>query len=61
MNTAITHYEDREIEYQVFTRKTAVPPQPKRAQRAIYARRRGKTPSSFNGMHRRRNKKVRWS
>ncbi len=61
MNTAITNCEDREIEYQTASRKTETPTRPKRSQRATYARRRGKIPSSHNGMHRRRNKKVRWS
>ena len=31
-----------------------------RAKRQTFARRRSKTPQQFNGIHRRRRKKIRW-
>ncbi len=62
MNAAITAYEDHEINYGVSIRRhenvnrvTA-----KSSNTPRYGRRRGQSPAQFNGMHRRRSKKIKW-
>ena len=61
MNAAITRYEDQEFSYSVKARpKTGINRPQRTTNRPSYGRRRGKSPTSFNGMHRRRQRKLRW-
>jgi hypothetical protein len=46
--------------YIVTYRREAAAMKAPRPARPIPTRRRGKTPVQFNGIHRRRNKKIRW-
>ena len=60
MNAAMTTYEDQAINYRVKSRNFVSPPLTQRSSRPTHGRRRGKTPTSFNGIHRRRNKRTGW-
>ena len=60
MNIAMTEYEDLVRE---FSADTKFEKRSKRSSEAPAGRkfgRRGKSPRQFNGMHRRRNKKIKW-
>lgn len=60
MNTAITHYEENDLNYKVQFRSVSAPDRPARkANRPSHGQKRSKGPVSFNGIHRRRNKKIR--
>ena len=59
MNAAMNMYEEQEFSYSAKTRPAVGNNSPKRTNRANFGRR-GKSPQSFNGMHRRRTKKIRW-
>ena len=63
MNAAIPMYEDQELSYSVKTRPgtgTKRSSMGAGTNRPTYSRSRGKTPLSFNGIHRRHAKKIRW-
>jgi hypothetical protein len=53
-------YEQNEMDYGVeqFRRETDI--KMSKRQRPSYGRRRGKSPQSVNGIHRRRNRKMTW-
>ena len=60
MNAAISHYDEQEFIYgSRENQKKAAPPSHARRSRHS-ARRRAKNPVQFNGMHRRRSKKINW-
>lgn len=59
MNAAMTMYEDQELSYSVQARPKSGNVRKQRVNRPSYGRR-GKNPQSFNGIHRRRSKKIRW-
>jgi hypothetical protein len=56
----IQHYEQSEMDYGAdkFQRESEI--KMSKRQRASYGRRRGKSPQSVNGIHRRRNRKMSW-
>ena len=63
MNAAITLYEDQELSYSLKTRPATGTKRSSMGagtNRPNYSRSRGKTPLSFNGIHRRHAKKIRW-
>ncbi len=62
MNYLIHDFDDSESTYSVHFRKNSDGSADKtaRSSRPIMGRRRGKSPQQFNGMHRRRRKKIRW-
>lgn len=43
-----------------FRRPKASAATKKKSERQTFGRKRGKTPQQFNGIHRRRKKKIRW-
>ena len=51
-------YEDLQAEYRVSGFRSSEPFKSSKRQRPMHARRRGRMPESFNGMHRRRRKKI---
>jgi hypothetical protein len=53
-------YEFAEIEYGTETFRVSERAKTSKQQRPTMGRRRGKTPQSFNGMHRRRRRKIMW-
>jgi hypothetical protein len=55
-----TYADDGNSEYSVKFRNTVGAATGKRSQQPTLGRRRGKTPQQFNGIHRRRRKKIRW-
>jgi hypothetical protein len=60
MNAANSNYDEQEFNYRYRdSKKTTAPPSHSRRSRHS-ARRRVKTPAQFNGMHRRRSKKINW-
>jgi hypothetical protein len=60
MNAAIPNYDDQEFSYRSREpRDASSAPNHARRSRAM-ARRRAKTPAQFNGIHRRRRKKINW-
>jgi len=62
MNAAMTMYEEQELSYSLKKRPDATSgtrPFRTGSNRASFGRR-GKAPLSFNGIHRRRQKKIRW-
>lgn len=59
MNYLISNFDDNESGYVVQFRSHEAPSESK-AKRPTMGRRRGKAPQQFNGIHRRRNKKIRW-
>lgn len=60
-NLNVTHEENEGMEYAVHCReKSASAPKASRSERHTFGRRRAKTPQQFNGMHRRRRKKLTW-
>ena len=59
MNAANMDYEEQDFSYRSQeTAKKATPPSASR--RSQNMARRGKTPAQYNGMHRRRTKKMSW-
>jgi len=64
MNTAINQYDAQEFDYRVQFRSTSGSADPAREEPKSNAprfrRKRGGHPMQFNGMHRRRTKKIRW-
>ena len=61
MNTSLNDYtDDGNVEYSVKFRNSSGAAAGKSSQRTTFGRRRGKTPQQFNGIHRRRRKKIRW-
>ena len=60
MNASISSYDDNEFDYRSGeNRKRVSPPSHSRRSRHS-AHRRGKAPVQFNGIHRRRSKKMNW-
>ncbi len=60
MNAAISHYDDQEFRYRAREIRTTLS-RPSHSRRSRHsARRRGKSPVQFNGIHRRRHKKITW-
>ena len=55
-----TYADDGNVEYSVKFRKSGGSTATKRSHQPTFGRRRGKTPQQFNGIHRRRRKKIRW-
>ena len=63
MNAAVTHYDAVNFDYRSeFGRNRAGTNTPSRSasNRPSHGRRRGKSPQQFNGIHRRRCKKISW-
>ena len=61
MNAAITMYEEQEFSYSMKNRPSTPKRTPFRTNRPSYGRRsRSNGPQSFNGIHLRRSKKIRW-
>ena len=59
MNAANLNYEEQDFNYRSREAdKKATPPTASRRSRNVA--RRGKTPAQYNGMHRRRTKKMSW-
>jgi hypothetical protein len=62
-NQSMSHlqsYEAMEADYGTDTFRRAIPIKLSKSRRPTHGRRRGKTPQSVNGMHRRRNRKICW-
>jgi hypothetical protein len=60
MNAAISNYDEQDFEYRNREKRQKLTP-PSHARRSRHsARRRGKSPDQFNGIHRRRSKKISW-
>lgn len=60
MNAGISSYDDNDFEYRSGENHKRVSP-PSHARRSRNsARRRAKAPEQFNGIHRRRSKKINW-
>ena len=55
-----TYTDDGNVEYSVKFRTSNGSAASKRPEQPTMGRRRGKTPQQFNGIHRRRRKKIRW-
>jgi hypothetical protein len=60
MNALFTDYENQSAEYKVDCRVERRSESPQRQANRPIGRRRGKAPAQFNGIHRRRTKKIRW-
>jgi hypothetical protein len=60
MNAHITDYSEQEMEYQVDFRRKHRPARAQNSNRPSFRRKRGSEPQSFNGIHRRRAKRIRW-
>jgi len=60
MNAAVTAYVEQEFEYKAEFRAKATANSVSSTSRPNYSRRRGKRPASFNGIHRRRQRKIKW-
>ena len=60
MNISVNNFDDQSFEYSVKERQEGEGRPKNRSQRQTFGRRRGKTPQQFNGIHRRRKKKIRW-
>jgi hypothetical protein len=60
MNASISNNDDNDFEYRSREnlKKTTPPSHTRRSRHS--ARRRGKAPEQFNGIHRRRSKKINW-
>ncbi len=54
------NYEAMEWDYETQSFRTSERLEHARERRPAMGRRRGKTPQSFNGMHRRRRRKIVW-
>ncbi len=60
MNASISNYDEQEFNYRSREERKKVTP-PSHARRSRHsARRRAKAPEQFNGIHRRRSKKIGW-
>lgn len=53
-------YESMEADYGVDTFRRSIPIKSSKSRRPSHGRRRSKNPQSVNGIHRRRNRKIRW-
>jgi hypothetical protein len=53
-------YEQGEVDYGVDNFRRVTEPKTSKRNRPTHGRRRGKTPQSVNGIHRRRNRKLAW-
>lgn len=60
MNATMVDYAGHDFLYSLKIRRNEGPRRPKQAASPRYSRRRGKSPLSFNGIHRRRTKKILW-
>ena len=64
MNAAMTQYDDEGPEYRVEDRRSnhrdAARDEMARSQQASYRRSRGRSPQQYNGIHRRRRKRISW-
>jgi hypothetical protein len=62
MNYLINDFEDSQETFSVKFRNVPAPNADtgERSSRKTFGRRRGRAPQQFNGIHRRRNKKIRW-
>jgi hypothetical protein len=60
MNASISNYDEQEFQYRAreVSNKLTPPSHARRSRNS--ARRRGKSPEQFNGIHRRRSKKINW-
>ncbi len=58
MNAANTDFSDQEMDYKVEFRNADTSNRPQRSRGPSHAR--GKQPKSYNGIHRRRKKRIRW-
>ena len=58
MNAALTDYQDQEFDYTISFRTNKSPSAGNKSRRTQFGR--GKQPISFNGIHRRRKKQIRW-
>ena len=60
MNAAISNYEEHDFNYRSREKSQKLTP-PSHSRRSRHsARRRAKGPEQFNGIHRRRTKKIAW-
>jgi hypothetical protein len=60
MNAANSNYDEQDFNYRSREQNSKATP-PSHARRSRHsARRRGKAPEQFNGIHRRRSKKINW-
>ena len=53
-------YEAMEADYGTDTFRRSTPAKTAKSRRPSYGRKRGKSPQSVNGMHRRRRRKMTW-
>ena len=53
-------YEQGEPDYGTDNFRRSTEMKFSKRKRAVYGRKRGKTPTSVNGIHRRRNRKIAW-
>jgi hypothetical protein len=60
MNAAISNYEDNDFSYRSREKSKKLTPPSHSRRSSNSARRRGKSPEQFNGIHRRRSKKINW-
>ncbi len=60
MNAAISNYDEQEFAYREREKQKNVTPPSHTRRSTNSARRRVKTPVQFNGIHRRRSKKINW-
>lgn len=60
MNISTNNLDDNSFEYSVKTRRTGGGDSKPSSRRQTFGRKRGKGPQQFNGIHRRRKKKIRW-
>jgi hypothetical protein len=56
----IQAYEQSEVDYGVDSFRRSAEVKFSKRKRAAHGRKRGKTPTSVNGIHRRRNRKMAW-
>ena len=54
------NYEAMEVDYSMDTFRRSTPITSAKSRRPSYGRRRGKSPQSVNGIHRRRRRKITW-
>lgn len=60
MNASMTNYDEVQVEYKVKHSSSSDSSTRKSSNKFSYGRSRGKHPSSANGIHRRRSKRIRW-
>ena len=60
MNASVSTYGEAEFDYKVEFNYADTTERPVRRNRLSYGRRRGKQPRSYNGIHRRRQRRIKW-